>query len=219
MYIDINGIKLFYEQTGIGEPIILLHGNGQDHEIFDKLIAQLSKNFTVYSLDNRSHGKSSKVKELSYDDMTEDVVKFIQALKIEKPILLGFSDGGIIGMLLAIKYPHILSKMVIIGANLNPGGIKEHIRLLIKFTYTFTRSSKFKLMITQPDISTTELEKIMIPTLILAGENDFIKEEHTKTIAHSISCSKLKIVEKENHTSFVVHSPKLYEIVKSFLLK
>ena len=217
MRINVNSIELFYKQSGQGDPIILLHGNGQDHTIFKKLTKNLSGDFTVYALDSRGHGKSSMVKHLDYMSKMEDVAGFIQKLEIKKPILYGFSDGGIIGLLLAIHNPEILDKLIISGANINPDGIKTYILSIMKVLYFFTRSSKLKLMLTQPDIKESELNSIITPTLVLAGRHDIIKEEHTKYIANNISGSELKILKGENHTSYVVNSSKIYDIIESFI--
>ena len=117
-------VTLYYEKTGQGRPVILLHGNGETHEIFDKLVPELSKDYTVYAIDSRGHGKSTKVKTLDYDIMAEDIAEFIRILKLEKPMLYGFSDGGILGLILAYRYPDLLSKLIISGANLHPDGLK-----------------------------------------------------------------------------------------------
>jgi len=217
MRINVNSIELFYKQSGQGDPIILLHGNGQVHTIFKKLTKNFSDDFTVYALDSRGHGKSSMVKHLDYMSKMEDVAGFIQKLEIKKPILYGFSDGGIIGLLLAIHNPEILDKLIISGANINPDGIKTYILSIMKVLYFFTRSSKLKLMLTQPDIKESELNSIITPTLVLAGRHDIIKEEHTKNIANNISGSELKILKGENHTSYVVNSSKIYDIIESFI--
>ena len=124
MHIKVNQIDLFYEKTGQGSPIVLLHGNGEDHTIFDVMTKRLAKDYTVYAIDSRGHGKSDRVAELSYSDMAEDAAAFIRELKLEKPALYGFSDGGIMGLLLAIEYPDMLSKLIVSGANIDPGGIK-----------------------------------------------------------------------------------------------
>jgi len=215
--INVRGIELYYKVSGNGPPVILLHGNSQDHTIFHVLIEKLSPDYTVYALDSRDHGKSSKVKRLDYMEKMEDVVEFMSILEIKKPILYGFSDGGIIGLLLAIYHPDLLSKLIISGANTNPDGIKRINLLLLKILYFFTRNKKIYLMITEPDISESDLNTISVPTLILAGHNDFIKEEHTKALAENIRDSKLQILEGESHASYVVGSSKIYNIIKEFL--
>lgn len=217
MNIKINNIDLWYEKKGSGQPFILLHGNGESHEIFDILIEDLSKKFTVYAIDSRDHGKSTKTNKLSYKMMVEDVLSFINELKLEKPILYGFSDGGIVGLLLASDYPDVLSRLIISGANTNPDGVKKPWSIIFKILYLIFRQDKFRMMVEEPDITREDLKKINIPVLVLAGEKDLIKEENTKFIAENISDSTMKILEKENHMSYVVHSPKLYKIIEPFI--
>jgi pimeloyl-ACP methyl ester carboxylesterase len=213
----VNGIELWYEKTGNGSSILLLHGNGESHGIFDALTAQLQGDYTVYALDSRDHGESEKTKDLSYDLMMEDTTAFIRALELEKPILYGFSDGGIIGLLLASRYPQMLSKLIVSGASLNPDSTRKKWLILFKVLYFFNRDKKFRLMLTEPDIHKEDLQKISVPTLVLAGERDMIREADTRFIAENIKGSTLKIIPKEGHMSYVIHSPKLYDIIKDFL--
>jgi len=210
-------VVLYYEKTGQGPAIILLHGNSENSGIFDVLTKQLAPHYTVYAIDSRDHGKSSKVQVLNYTDMMEDVTAFVQALKLEKPVLLGFSDGGIIGLLLAMKYPDMLEKLIAIGANMSPAAVKWQWRLAMKTVFFFTRSRKFRLMLTQPNITTAQLNTITTPTLVLAGSKDVVNNAHTELIAQSISGSTLKILAGENHVSYVLHSEKLYEAILPFL--
>lgn len=217
MYIEVNQIGLFYEKAGTGPPIILLHGNGEDHRIFDVLMEQLSADYTVYAIDSRDHGKSDSVSELNYIDMMQDILLFIEAMKLSKPALYGFSDGGIVGILLAAHHPLILSKLIISGANLRPEGMKSFFMFPMRIAHFFSRNQKLNMMLTQPNINTALLSKITIPTLVLAGEKDLVKESHTKTISGCIAQSRLKILKDETHGSYVVHSKKLYPIIKPFL--
>ena len=217
MFIKVNGVELYYEKTGRGCPIILLHGNGESHAIFDVLTNRLSPNYTVYALDSRDHGKSGKVKSLDYGDMMEDIAAFIRELEINSPIIYGFSDGGIVGILLAIKYPTLISKLIISGANTRPAGVKVVTTLLMKITYFFTRSRKYKLMLTGPDIPDSELNTIVTPTLVLAGSKDIVKDEHTKSMSENIPGSVLRVLDGESHASYVIHSEKLYGIIEPFL--
>lgn len=217
MNIEVNDIDIYYEAYGEGKPIILLHGNSETHEIFDRLIERLKNNYKVYAIDSRCHGKSEKTEEISYDLMAVDMIEFIKKLKIDKPIVYGFSDGGIIGLLVAIKQPKLLSKLIISGANLNPNGMSKSMLIISKIGYFITRNKLFKMMIKEPNISRKDLEKIEIPTYVLAGEKDVIMEEHTRLIAENIKNSKLEIIPKENHSSYVVHSEKIYDIIKKYI--
>ena len=217
MDITVNNINLHYEVYGEGKPIILLHGNQESHEIFDKLISKLESGFKVYAIDSRCHGKSENPKDVSYDLMCQDVIEFITKLNIEKPILYGFSDGGIIGLLIAIKEPNLLSKLIISGAQLNPGGADLKTIILDRVSYFFTRNKLIKMMVKEPNIKVEDLSKIIVPAHVIAGEKDLIKYEHTKLIADNIKNSTLEIVPNENHGSYIVHNDKIYEIIKGYL--
>ena len=213
----VNGILLFFEKSGSGRPLLLIHGNGEDHEIFDRLVTELEKKYTVYAIDSRGHGKSSDVDKFHYDDMVRDIVSLIEIEKLEKPILYGFSDGGIVGLLLASNYPSLLSKLIISGANSHPTGLKIKWQLLFHFLFLKHKDSKIKLLLTEPNITREMLEKIEIPVLILAGKYDMIKKSDTEFIARHIRFGELKIVANEDHSSYVIHSEKLYPLLEMFL--
>ncbi|MGN0467748.1 MAG: alpha/beta fold hydrolase [Acutalibacteraceae bacterium] len=213
----VNGIDLAYTKTGQGKPFLLIHGNGEDHTIFDKLIQKLSKDYTVYAVDSRCHGASEQTETLSYYDMAKDMAEFTETVIGEKTIVYGFSDGGIIGLIMAIDYPETVSKLIASGANSNPRGVKDWSYFGSKIAYFFTRNIKTKMMLDEPDITANQLSTINIPTVILAGENDLIKESDTRFIADNIPNAKLEILKGENHSSYVVHSEKLYEIIKPYL--
>ena len=217
MYTNVNNVDIYYEVFGDGAPIILLHGNSETHEIFDKLINKLKDNYKVYAIDSRCHGKSENTKEISYNLLRDDIIAFIKKLKINSPILYGFSDGGIVGLLISIKEPNLLSKLIISGANLSPSGMKKSLLTFSRITYFFTKNKLFKMMISEPNIQPKELSNIQIPTVVLAGKKDVIKEEHTRLISNNIPNSTLEIIPKENHGSYIVHSDKLYEIIKKYI--
>lgn len=218
MNITANGVDLYYEKNGTGPAMILLHGNGEDGRIFDKLVPELQKDFTVFNVDGRCQGRSENVPQISYALMAEDMASFIKTLRIEKPIFYGFSDGGIVGLMLASRYPGLLSKLIVSGANITAAGVKPGITRFFRFLNFFLRSKVTEIMFHDPEIRPQDLKKIDCPTLVLAGSKDLIKEDHTRMIAALIPGSTLKILPGENHLSYVVHSPKLYGIISPFLL-
>lgn len=217
MFAKVNGINIHYEEYGEGKPIILLHGNGECYKIFNVLIEKLRSCYKVYAIDSRCHGESDNPKEITYDLMCDDIIQFIKELNIEKPIFYGFSDGGIIGLLIAMKEPDLLSKLIISGAQLNPDAVKTMDLIITKALYYLTGKKLFRLMAKEPNIKPEELSKIKIPVHVLAGEKDVIKKEHTELIANSISNSTLEIIPGENHGSYIIHSEKLYGIMEKYL--
>jgi pimeloyl-ACP methyl ester carboxylesterase len=203
MFFESGGVRLFYEKTGGGPPLLLLHGNGENHHIFDKAIVVLQHHFTVYAVDTRGHGQSSPVDEYHYDDMAGDIYRFIVELGLQRPILYGFSDGGIVGLLLAVRHPGLLSHLVISGANTHPGGLKRGWQLFFKLIYAMTRSPKFRMMLNEPDISAEMLGAIDTPTHITAGSRDMISQRHTVSLHDNIPGSVLRIFENESHSSYI----------------
>jgi pimeloyl-ACP methyl ester carboxylesterase len=199
--------------SGVGKPLILLHGNGETHKIFDKAIPILSEHFTVYAIDSRGHGQSDSVLEYHYDDMAEDIKCFIHELKLEQPILYGFSDGGIIGLILASKYPQLLSRLIISGANTVPDGIRTGWLRLFQCINAVVKEPKMTMMLKEPNITTEMLKCIVIPTTVLAGSRDMVKRSHTEYIADSIPNSKLNILQGEGHGSYVLHNTKLVNLI------
>ena len=213
MFLDTGKIKLYYEITGTGKPIILLHGNGEDHKIFNKTVQILKNHYTVYAIDSRDHGKSGKVTELHYEDMADDVYDFITLLNLEKPIVYGFSDGGIIALILAVKHQDILSKIIVSGVNAVPNGLKTIHILTYKISYLFHKNPKVKMMLTEPNISDNMLKSIKIPAVITAGSNDMIKQRHMQHIANCIPNSTFTIFKNELHGSYIVNSTKIAEFI------
>lgn len=211
MYIEINGVWLYYETAGHGQALLLLHGNGEDCGIFDQVIPFLSQRYQVFALDFRDHGRSQKTAHISYQEMTEDVIGFCNALRLHRPVLYGFSDGGIVGLMAAYQRPELLSRLVVSGANTTPTGLKHWFRVVCRVGWFFNPKPRVKMMLTQPQITPEELGRITVPTLVLAGQHDLIKRSHTQTMAAAIPNAKLKIIKGENHASYVLHSRKLLE--------
>lgn len=216
MYLDINSVRIFYEQSGEGSPVILLHGNGGSHKTFEKLLPKLSAHHTVYALDSRCHGNSQKDCPISYETMADDVYAFIKELRLEKPMLYGFSDGGIVGLLLAAKHPDLLSRLAVSGVNISPHGLKTGNLFSYALAYAVGRDKKLKMMLREPNIPTSALQAVQIPVLLLAGSKDLIKRGHLKLIANNMPHCSLNILEGETHGSYVHNADKLYPLLEGF---
>lgn len=213
MFFEKGKIKLYYEKKGEGAPLIMLHGNGESHEIFDEATEVLKRKFTVYAIDSRGHGKSSPVSEIHYEDMADDVYRFIKHNGIKNPIIYGFSDGGIVALLISIKYPDLFERVIVSGVNVNPNGIKTKWLILFKIIYFFTRSKKYKMMITEPDIRPCHLERITAPVDIICGSRDMIKNSHMKEISDHIRNSTYTELIGETHGSYIIHTDKIARII------
>ena len=212
MKISVNGIDLNYEVIGSGDPLIMVHGNSEDHTIFTEAAEVLTDYYTCYLVDTRSHGKSSKVKQLHYHDMAQDYVAFIKALDLKNVTYFGFSDGGILGLLIAME-SDLIDTLIVSGANTCPGAVSDRMMKIMKVIWFFTRSDKFRLMLKEPDIRAESLQKIRCKTFVLAGSEDAVKRENTDFIAANVPNSTEMILEGETHTSHIVHSTKIAEII------
>lgn len=218
MEINVNNITLSYVEEGNGNPLILLHGNGEDRHIFDELIDKLKINFTVYAIDSRNHGSSTKSGEYTYEIMAEDIHQFIEKLELKNVSLIGFSDGAIMGLLLALKYPSIFEKMVLLGVNLKPADFKQDIYNSIVEEYERSKDPLFKMMLEQPNIELQDLKNITIPTFVIGAEDDLYYEDSFQIITTTIPNAILKIIEGHDHGSYVVNNDLLYPYLKEFLL-
>ena len=201
-------IKLYYQEHGKGKPLVLLHGNNSSSNYFKKQIDYFSNKYRVIAVDTRGHGKSPRgEKPFNMNQFSEDLNNLLNELKLDKVILLGFSDGANIAMKYALKYQERIKKLILVGGNIQRKGLKLSFILPVEIGYIVSKffPKKVKksremlgLMIHDPNIKPNELNNIKVPTLIMAGTKDIVKESHTKLMASNIPNSKLKII-KGNH--------------------
>ena len=204
MIMDINH---FYIEQGTGFPLILLHGNGEDCAYFTRQIDSFSENFHVIALDTRGHGQTPRGEApFTIRQFAEDLLAFMDQHNIEKAHLLGFSDGGNIAMVFALAHPERVDKLILNGANLDASGVKRKIQIPIEIGFRIAKlfakkSPKAKknaemlgLMVNDPNVKPEELSRIQNQTLVIAGDNDMIKDKHTRLIAKSIPYAELCII-------------------------
>lgn len=218
--VDVNGVTLHYAESGEGRPVVLIHGNAEDHNLFGTEIGQLvDAGYHVFAPDSRGHGANDPLPEYHYDDMAEDIYQFIKAMGLERPALYGHSDGGIIALLLELHHPGTLGIMAISGTNLKTEGI---IPSFIE-EYTEINSTNpdplITLMLTEPHIDPESLKVITIPVLVTAGDDDLILPEETWLIAESLPNSTLVFVKDADHGSYIVNSEIMGEMLIKFLDK
>ena len=215
MIAKINGIDLYYEKNGGGRPLVMVHGNGEDHTIFDEAVRELRSEYCCYCVDSRCHGRSSDTAELHYRDMAADMIAFLEALDLRDVIFYGFSDGGIIGLMSAARSERITT-LIVSGANTSPKAVKWWLRPLIAAGKLVTKDKKLKLMLDEPDIDDAELGGIRASTLVLAGSRDLIPEKETRHIAAAVPGAELQILKGEDHGSYIVHSTKIAGLIRGF---
>ncbi|MGN0529274.1 MAG: alpha/beta fold hydrolase [Eubacterium sp.] len=211
--------KLYFEKTGSGKPLIMLHGNKGNHHIFDGVVPVLQKDFTLYLIDSRGHGKSDGVKEFHYSDMADDILNLIEEEGLERPYFYGFSDGGIIGLMCAVKKENAFSKLAVSGANITVKGLKPQVLLGMKMSALLTRDGRTKMMTKEPCITPRQLNSIKCETLVTAGQFDIVREDETRLIADSIENSRLMIFKGRNHGDYVSQSEFIAKILKDFFIE
>lgn len=226
-YAPVNGIDLYYETYGSGEPLLLLHGNGGSIEAFNNQIPFFEKHYRVIAVDSRLQGKSGgSADTLSYEMMAADFAGLLDYLKIDSAYVLGWSDGGIDGLILAMNYPRKVKKLAVSGANIIPDTTamyKADLESMKEIVRSATSSVKDKtlnrMMIFQPQIPYAALKKIHCPVLVMAGDRDMIKPEHTLKIYQSLPSASLCIFPDSYHHVCQQHPALFNETVLTFYTK
>jgi pimeloyl-ACP methyl ester carboxylesterase len=209
-----DGVKLYYEVYGTGEPLLMVHGNGGSISDLRNQIAHFRKRYMVIAMDSRDHGRSADSAEaLTYEKMTDDQAALLEHLKVGPVNVLGWSDGGIEALLLGIRHPAKVKKLVAMAANLNPSAdafspdILDLIKTMMagipaaeRDTPSGKRALKVTgMMLVEPHIDVKALETITAPTLVLAADHDVIRDEHTIDIYHHVPNSQLAIFPNATH--------------------
>jgi pimeloyl-ACP methyl ester carboxylesterase len=200
-------IQHFYIEKGQGPAILLLHGNGENCRYFEHQIEAFAPYFHVYALDTRGHGQTPRGDApFTIRQFADDLLAFMDEHRIEKAHLLGFSDGGNIAMVFALKYPERVDRLILNGANLNAAGVKRSVQIPIEIGYRIARlfarkspsaqlhAEMLGLMVNDPNVGPEELSAIRAKTLVIAGTDDMIKDEHTRLIAAHIPNAKLVLL-------------------------
>ena len=203
-------IKLNYEEKGSGDVLILLHGNGEDHSNFVAQIEYFSKQYRVIALDTRGHGLSLRgEKPFTISQFADDLYDFMNELGIARANILGFSDGGNIALIFALRHPEMVDRLILNGANLFNDGCKKAVNKWIEKEYHLAlergdkeTASLMALMIFEPNLKAEDLKVLKMPVLVIAGTNDMILKNHTKLIAHSIANNTLVFIEGDHFIAY-----------------
>lgn len=230
-YYDIRGFKMYCEVYGEGEPLLIIHGNGGSINNFIYQIPYFAKKYKVIIADSRSHGKSvDKGDSLTYEMMADDYAALLTALKVDSAHVIGWSDGGINALLLAIRHPEKVKKLAATGANLVPDttavpqqiwdmvipAFKQFAAKTNKTEQEKTAFKLYRLLCEQPHIPLTDLQKIKCPSLIIGGDHDVIKEEHTMLIYKNIPKAYLWILPASGHSTPLMYKDDFNTVVGRF---
>lgn len=229
-FIKTRGINLYYETYGEGEPLLIIHGNGGSINNFIYQIPYFAKNYKVILADSRAQGKSvDKGDSLSYEMMTDDLNAMLDTLHLNNCYVIGWSDGGINGLLLAMRHPDKVKKLAVTGANLWPEATavdpfiynwaKNYYDSLKKLPPSPNNIGNIKLtrlLAFEPHITTKQLQKIKCPTLVIGGDHDVILPQHTMLIAQSIPNSYLWILPNSGHSTPIFYREKFNTEIDNF---
>jgi len=223
-YANINGIRIYYALYGQGSPVILLHGGLANSDYWGNQIGALAPYHTVIVMDSRGHGRSSRdARPYGYDLMTDDVVALMDTLRVPNADIVGWSDGGILGLDLAIRHPDRVGRIFAFAANTVPSGVKQGVEKNPTFAAFIARTrleyaayspapkdyDRFvaqisKMWESQPNWSSAQLRAIRAQVLIADGDHDeAIKREHTQYIAATIPGAGLLILPNTSHFAFL----------------
>ncbi len=233
-FAELNGIKMYYETYGSGDPLLLIHGNGQSIVDMQFQIEYFAQNYKVIVSDSRGHGKSGLgTDRLTYIQMVDDYNVLLEQLDVTGAYVVGWSDGGIQALLLAINHPDKVRKMAIMGANLRPDqtaiedwvpGLLQPLSDAIGEMIASKDTSEdwqhhrqlFDLLLTQPDIPVESLQGIQVPVLVIAGDKDIIRAEHTLEIFANLPRAHLAILPGQTHWAPVTDPDGFNQLVGRF---
>lgn len=245
-YATVNGIKIYYEIYGEGDPLLLIHGGRGSIENFELQIPELSKHFRIIAPDSRAHGRTTDSDQpLSYALMASDMAGLIDELKLERINIVGWSDGGNTALEFAYAFPGKIGKMAIIGTNytyripsvaddgvvMDPSDpllarmkpfLEKYFRNSEKLCPTPERFPEIKrkwseLWNNHPDFTIEQLKEIKTPTLVISGDNDLYSLEQTVTLSRSLPNSQLMIVPGASHFVHIEQPEMINQAVIKFL--
>jgi pimeloyl-ACP methyl ester carboxylesterase len=234
----VNGIQIYYAEYGPGPPVILLHGGLANSDYWGNLIPALSPHYRVIVMDSRGHGRSTRdAQPYGYDLMASDVVGLMDYLKIAKADIVGWSDGAIIGLDIAMNHPDRIGRLFSFAANSVTSGLKPDIDKNPTFAAFIARAGEeYKknsptpdqydaflaqiggMWATQPNWTAAELARIKTPVMIAYGDHDeAIRREHTEELAKEVPGAKLLILPDVSHFAMLQNPAEFNAAVLNFL--
>lgn len=233
-YYKVRGINLYCEMYGKGKPLLMIHGNGGSIEAFNKNIPYFSKYYKVIAVDSRAQGKTMDNKDsLSFEMMADDFAALLDTLKIDSAYILGWSDGGINAIIMAMRHPEKVIKFAATGANIVADSTavipslwqemnEQYARDKNKKFTTAKEKNDWKLFMldyVQPSLTWRQLQTIRCPALIIAGDNDLIAPQHTISIFQHIPNARLWILPDCGHGTLQEYPDEFNKKVHAFFRK
>jgi pimeloyl-ACP methyl ester carboxylesterase len=239
--LSVNGIELYYETFGAGDPLLLIHGGGATIESWFAQIPDFSEKYKVIVPDSRGHGRTNDAEgPINFGLMASDFAALLDHLGMKGVNIVGWSDGGVIGLQMAMSRPDLVRKVVTLGAHARPDGMTaefkaevegsspDHFPAILVEGYKALSPDgpehwpvvfeKLKTMwLTLPDFQDEELKRIQCPVLLMVGEQDIVREEESKRIASLVPKAQLKVLKGATHYSPVEIPGVVNETILGFL--
>lgn len=237
-YVQLGEVETWYEVDGQGDPLVLLHGGMSDSSAWGMQVPAFAAAYRVFTPDRRAHGKTPDVEgPLTYDDMAAETAAFLEAVVGGPAHLVGWSDGGIVALLVALRRPDLVRRQVVIGANFHHDGLLDAFHLgedpdaeevaFFKGMYetnavdptnwpVFFRKSEH-LWREQPTMTTDDIRRITAPTLVIVGDDDAIEFDHTIALFEALPAGQLAVVPGTSHTLQLEKPALVNQLVLDFL--
>lgn len=221
---------LWVVTRGRGPVLVLLHGNGEDHHVFDRMVPTLGAGRTLVGIDARAHGRSPRGDgPLRIATMADDVAHVLGLLGLSAVDVLGFSDGGNVALELAVRHPALLRRLVVVGANLDPTGLTPRTLAAVRAEHAVVaalarvvpalrvQAERLALMADDPHIDPADLAGVGVPVLVVVGEHDVVRPEHTRRIVAALPGARLTVVPGAGHQLPADEPYRLGALVSAFL--
>ena len=240
-YADASGLRTYWEAHGSGEPVLLLHGGFEHAGALPQLTAALAASYRVIEPERRAHGRTPDAGgELHYEAMADDTLAFMNALGLARPRVVGFSDGAIVALLLALRRPDRCGRLVLVGANYDASGLQPEFLRLVRETppellfpalvdaqrrlspdgpeqYRAVFDRVRRLWGEEPHLEPAALARVASPTLVLAGDADAVRVEHTVALFRALPDARLCIVPGGSHGVLTEHPELCASVILEFL--
>ena len=239
-YVTANSVQTYYEVHGEGDPLLLMHGGFCTIETFARQTPEFAKSYRVYLPERRGHGRTPDAGEMSYEAMAQDTVGFMEGLGIESAHLAGYSDGGNTALLMALRRPELIRKLVVIGANFHYDGMAPvALQSMAKATpdnfypwlvnaykehspdgpehFPVVFAKLMRMWREDPALTVEDLARIQAPTLVLVGDRDWVAMDHTVQLYESIPNAQLCVIPGATHGAPFEKAALVNQIVLEFL--
>lgn len=203
-FVELSDVKMHYRVYGSNKPsLILIHGNGGNADSLSEAAEYLANDYTVYVTESRCHGQSSDPGVTSYELMAKDIYEFGTKLGLNKPVIMGHSDGGMVSLAVAANYPDFPSSIISCGSNSKPSGFWPYFKIGVWFSNLFEYDKLNDLMLYEPNYTEEYLSRITCPSYIVCGEFDIMKMSDTQFIHNNIKNSDMAVIKGATHSSYM----------------